>query len=62
MVWRTSVEVMSVFDDFEGGTVGRCGSKGSNSGTKRRHKEAPPLVGESELKPYRIGYDRDLIL
>jgi hypothetical protein len=40
----------------------------SNSGTKRRHKGAPPLVGESELKheselkPYRIGYDRDLIL
>jgi hypothetical protein len=39
-----------------------------NSGTKRRHKGAPPLVGESklkhesELKPYRIGYDRDLIL
>ena len=26
-------------------------NKRSNSGTRRRHKGAPPLVGESDLKP-----------
>ena len=47
-------------------TVNKAGA--NNSGTKRCHKGAPPLVGESELKheselkPYRIGYDCDLIL
>jgi hypothetical protein len=34
----------------------------SNSGTKRRNKGALPLVGESELSPARIGYNRDLFL